>query len=82
LIETPDWYLNRKTNATDILHEYVLPRSGARGFLDKADRILERHRADLLNTAVRDVAIAMGRPGCFFTGLDDRTYGVATTRPA
>lgn len=56
LIETPDWYLNRKTNATDILHEYFLPRSGARGFLDKADRILERHGADLLNTTVRDVA--------------------------
>ncbi len=56
LIETPDWYLNRHTNATDILHEYFLPRSVALRFLDEADRILTRHGGDLLNTTVRDVA--------------------------
>ncbi len=55
LIETPDWYLNRNTNATDILHEYFLPRAVALRFLDEADRILKRHGGDLLNTTVRDV---------------------------
>ena len=56
LIETPDWYLNRHTNATDILHEYFLPRPVALRFLDEADRIITRHGGDLLNTTVRDVA--------------------------
>ncbi len=56
LIETPDWYLNRNTNTTDILHEYFLPRAVALRFLDEADRILTRHGGDLLNTTVRDVA--------------------------
>lgn len=56
LIETPDWYLNRNTNATDILHEYFLPRAGALGFLEQADRIIKHHGGDLLNTTVRDVA--------------------------
>lgn len=56
LIETPDWYLNRNTNATDVLHEYFLPRAGALRFLDHANRILALHGGDLLNTTVRDVA--------------------------
>lgn len=56
LIETPDWYLNRHRNATDILHEYFMPRSVALQFLKKADGIIKKHGGDLLNTTVRDVA--------------------------
>ncbi|HRI13510.1 MAG TPA: FAD-binding oxidoreductase, partial [Verrucomicrobiota bacterium] len=55
LSETPDWYLNRSTNATDILHEYFVPRSEATGFLVNARRIIREHRGDLLNATVRDV---------------------------
>lgn len=55
LNESPDWYLNRSTESTDILHEYFIPRPGAREFLAELRQIIPKHGGDLLNVTVRDV---------------------------
>lgn len=55
LNESVEWYLSRSAAATDILHEYFIPRSGAGGFLSELRQIVPRHAGDLLNVTVRDV---------------------------
>lgn len=49
-------YENRSEQDTDILHEYFVPPSGFARFVGLVQKIIPRHRADLLNITVRDVA--------------------------
>src|SRR5947209_6397635 len=53
--DNAEWYLDRSTETTDILHEYFVPRESAGSFLLQARRIIRSHKADLLNVTVRDV---------------------------
>ncbi len=53
--DSPEWYLDRSAETTDILHEYFVPREGAGSFLLQAKKIIRGHNADLLNVTVRDV---------------------------
>jgi len=50
------WYVNGSPEATDILHEYFVPRAEAGRFVADAQRIIRQHQGDLLNATVRDIA--------------------------
>ncbi|HEX4146895.1 MAG TPA: FAD-binding oxidoreductase [Pirellulales bacterium] len=55
LNEGVERFQQRSPTATDILHEYFLPRDGLPEFVARASRILPSHAADLLNVTIREV---------------------------
>jgi FAD/FMN-containing dehydrogenase len=46
---------NRAGNATDILHEYFVPRSRVADFVWRVGKIVPEHDADLLNVTIRSI---------------------------
>lgn len=50
------FFANHDPGRTDILHESFVPRDRFLPFVESLKRILPRHRVDLLNVTVRDVA--------------------------
>jgi FAD/FMN-containing dehydrogenase len=55
LNEGVEVFQNRSADSTDILHEYFVPRDGLARFIQKLQRIIPEHEADLLNVTVRFV---------------------------
>jgi FAD/FMN-containing dehydrogenase len=53
--DSPEWYLDRSEETTDILHEYFVDRYHAGEFLASARKVIRKHNGDLLNVTVRDV---------------------------
>jgi FAD/FMN-containing dehydrogenase len=48
-------YLNRSAAERDVLHEYFIPRRHFASFIRDVQRIVPRHRLELLNVTIRDV---------------------------
>jgi len=55
LNESVDWFVNRRADSTDVLHEYFVPVPRLTAFLGDLRRIIQTHRPDLLNVTLRDV---------------------------
>jgi FAD/FMN-containing dehydrogenase len=55
LNEGVERFQQRSPTATDILHEYFVPRDGLPLFVVRASRIIPSHAADLLNVTIREV---------------------------
>jgi FAD/FMN-containing dehydrogenase len=53
--ENPALYLNSSPGRTDILHEYFIPRKNFTSFIKELQRIVPKHKADLLNITIRNV---------------------------
>ncbi|GAB2873141.1 hypothetical protein GCM10027044_39420 [Hymenobacter ruber] len=53
--ENPALYMNRTAGQTDILHEYFIPRRNFDAFRRALQRIVPKHKADLLNITLRNV---------------------------
>ncbi|HJQ97635.1 MAG TPA: FAD-binding oxidoreductase [Candidatus Polarisedimenticolaceae bacterium] len=56
LDEPSSWFTNRDPESTEVLQEYFVPPEGFALFVEGAREILLRHRPDLLNVTVREVA--------------------------
>lgn len=54
--EPSDWFANRDSAGTDILHEYFVPVARLGEFIAAIRPVLLRHRPDLLNITLRNVA--------------------------
>jgi FAD/FMN-containing dehydrogenase len=48
-------FQNRRSDRTDLLHEYFVPAEAFASFVADARRVILEHRADLLNATVRNV---------------------------
>lgn len=55
LNESVDWFVNRRADSTDILHEYFIPVPHLTAFHAELRRIIQSHRPDLLNVTLRDI---------------------------
>ncbi len=55
LNEGVEYFENRTSDSTDILHEYFVPFSRLEAFLEQLRIIIPRHRGDLLNVTIRTV---------------------------
>jgi FAD/FMN-containing dehydrogenase len=55
LSESVEIFQNRTAGTTDILHEYFVPAAGLVKFVVEMQRIVPRHKVDLLNVTVRSI---------------------------
>jgi FAD/FMN-containing dehydrogenase len=53
--DSPELYMNRSRERTDILHEYFIPRKHFNDFVSALQKIVPAHRCDLLNVTIRNV---------------------------
>jgi FAD/FMN-containing dehydrogenase len=53
--DSPELYMNRSRERTDILHEYFIPRKHFIDFILRLQKIVPAHQCDLLNVTIRNV---------------------------
>jgi FAD/FMN-containing dehydrogenase len=55
LNEGVEVFENTNTEFTDILHEYFIPKEAVPAFISRVQKIIPKHKVDLLNITVRNV---------------------------